>query len=373
MDEPLVLRAQSNLHKKLAQFEKLVKISVTLNSTLDLDQLIKFIISSAAELLECEAVSILLYSPEKDCLYFTDSSTSDVRRLAETYVPLQGSLAGLIFLENKHIISNKVERDPRHFPLPAQNVNFKTRSLLGVPMRTHEQVTGVLEALNKKKGSFNQTDLEILLVIASLAAVAIQNAKLLKDLQEAYNSTLEGWSSALDLRDKDTHGHALRVAEMTLNLAIEMGIGPEQLSVFRQGALLHDIGKMGVPDNILLKPGPLTEAEWEIMRQHPAYAYQLLSPISYLRPALEIPYCHHEKWDGTGYPRGLIGLGIPLPARIFAVIDVWDALSSNRPYREAWPDKKVQEYLQSQAGISFDPQVVDAFIRLVTGIAVNPP
>jgi HD-GYP domain-containing protein (c-di-GMP phosphodiesterase class II) len=358
-------RPPGKLRKKLAQFERLADISVTLNSTIDLDKLINFIISSAAELLECEAVSILLYSQEKSSLYFAESSELDVTKLSETFVPIQGSLAGLIFLENKPLILNDVQHNPRHYSLAAQHVKFQTQSLLGVPMRSRDQITGVMEALNKKEGIFTQGDLEILLVIASQAAVAIQNAKLLKDIQDAYNSTLEGWSGALDLRDKETQGHSTRVAKMTVDLAEEMGISPALLPIYRQGALLHDIGKVGVPDNILLKPGPLTDAEREIMHQHPINAYNLLAPIAYLRPALDIPYCHHEKWDGTGYPQRLKGEQIPLPARIFSVVDVWDALSSTRPYRESWSKEKTQAYILSESGISFDPDIVQAFIRLL--------
>lgn len=364
MVESKDLKSHGKLHKKLAQFEKLAHISVTLNSTIDLDALMKIIISSAAELLECEAVSLLLYSPEKSSLYFAESSLSDVKKLAETNVPLQGSLAGVIFLENKPLILNSVEHDPRHFSYAARQVNFHTHSLLGVPMRFQDKNIGVLEALNKKQGFFTQDDLDILLVVASQAAVAIQNANLVKDLQDAYNSTLEGWSSALDLRDKETSGHSLRVADMMVSLASEMGISAEKFAVFRQGALLHDIGKMGIPDNILLKPGPLTEAEWEIMRQHPHNAYKLLAPIAYLQPALDIPYCHHEKWDGTGYPRGLHGENIPLAARLFAIIDVWDALCSDRPYRAAMPEPIVMSYIKNEAGKHFDPALVDVFVGL---------
>jgi putative nucleotidyltransferase with HDIG domain len=364
--EPKVPGSRRNLHKKLAQLEKLAVISVTLNSTIDLDRLVKFIITSAAELLDCEAVSMLLYNYEKASLYFAESSTPDVKKLAETFVPLEGSLAGVIFTENKPLILNHVERDPRHYSSAARHVNFKTHSLLGVPMRFQDQIIGVLEALNKrKKRIFSQDDLEILQVIASQAAVAIQNAKLVRDLQDAYNSTLEGWSSALDLRDQETSGHSLRVAEMTINLAREMGITADLLPVFRQGALLHDIGKMGIPDNILLKPGPLTDAEWIIMRQHPDKAYKLLFPIAYLRPALDIPYCHHERWDGKGYPRGLQGEQIPLSARIFTVVDVWDALCSDRPYRETWSREKSQAYILNESGKAFDPAVVQAFLHLI--------
>ena len=152
---------------------------------------------------------------------------------------------------------------------------------------------------------------------------------------------------------------------MTLRLARALGMKEEELVHVRRGALLHDIGKMGVPDGILLKPGSLTPEEWEIMRRHPQYAYEMLSPIAYLRLALDIPYCHHEKWDGTGYPRGLKGEQIPLAARIFAVVDVWDALGSDRPYRPAWPPEKLYAYLKEEAGKHFDPRVVEVFLKIL--------
>lgn len=184
------------------------------------------------------------------------------------------------------------------------------------------------------------------------------------ELNKAYDSTLEGWAIALELRDAETKGHSQRVTDITLRLARKIGIKEDELVNAYRGALLHDIGKMGIPDSILLKPGPLNDEEWEIMHQHPVYAYRLLSPIDYLRPALDIPYCHHEKWDGTGYPRGLKGEQIPLVARIFTVVDVWDALSSYRPYRPALPEEQVYIYLQEQVGISFDPEMVDVFLLL---------
>ena len=180
-----------------------------------------------------------------------------------------------------------------------------------------------------------------------------------------YDVTLEGLSRALDLRDKETEGHSQRVTELAVRLAEAMGLPKKQLTYVRWGALLHDIGKMGIPDAILLKPARLTEDEWEIMRRHPVYAYELLSPIPYLRLLLDIPYCHHEKWDGTGYPRGLKGENIPLTARIFAIADVWDALRSDRPYRPAWPAHKAREYIKEQSNKHFDPHVVDAFLSLV--------
>ena len=185
-----------------------------------------------------------------------------------------------------------------------------------------------------------------------------------RELSFAYEATIEGWSRALDLRDHETEGHTQRVTEMALKLADIMGLSDAEKADLRRGALLHDIGKMGVPDSILHKPGTLTEHEWQVMRQHPSYAYQMLSPISYLRRALDISYCHHEKWDGTGYPNGLKGNEIPLAARLFAVVDVFDALTSDRPYRKAWSNEETYAFIQSQSGKHFDPQVVQALLKL---------
>ncbi len=185
-----------------------------------------------------------------------------------------------------------------------------------------------------------------------------------EDLTLACDTSLAGWSRALELRDRNTDGHSQRVAEMTLKLARVMDIPEEELVHIRRGALLHDIGKMGIPDSILCKPGPLTEEEWAIMRKHPLYAHEILSPIAYLRPALDIPYYHHEHWDGSGYPHGLQGEEIPLAARIFAVVDVWDALCSHRPYSHGWSTEAVREHIQSLAGTQLDPKVVEVFLDL---------
>ncbi|HZJ10120.1 MAG TPA: HD-GYP domain-containing protein, partial [Trueperaceae bacterium] len=176
--------------------------------------------------------------------------------------------------------------------------------------------------------------------------------------------TIEGWANALDLKDEDTAGHSKRVTEMTVKLARRLGVGADDLVHIQRGALLHDIGKMGIPDEILLKRGPLTAHEFDVMKQHPVYAYELLSPIEFLRPAIDIPYCHHERWDGTGYPRGLKGDQIPMSARIFAVVDVYDALTSDRPYRDAWTPKAARAHIRSGAGSHFDPAVSSAFFEL---------
>ena len=182
----------------------------------------------------------------------------------------------------------------------------------------------------------------------------------------AYDATIEGWSKALDLRDKETEGHTQRVTQLTASLAKMMGFKDSEILQINRGALLHDIGKMSIPDRILLKPGPLTDDEWTIMRAHPSIAYEMLSPIKYLQLSLDIPFCHHEKWNGTGYPRGLKGDKIPLSARLFAVVDVWDALTSDRPYRSAWTPGKALEYIRSEAGSHFDPDVLKHFLKLMS-------
>ena len=185
------------------------------------------------------------------------------------------------------------------------------------------------------------------------------------ELRTAYDATIEGWSLAMDLRDKETEGHTQRVTDLTLKLAEAAEINPEELVHIRRGALLHDMGKLGIPDAILNKPGKLNDEEWELMHRHPQMVYDMLHPIEYLHPALDIPYCHNEKWDGTGYPRKLKGEEIPLAARIFAIVDVWDALTSDRPYRKALQQEDALKYLRDQSGIHFDPQVVDLFFKII--------
>lgn len=244
-----------------------------------------------------------------------------------------------------HLETVLVRMDGRRFPVELDLGQFEWDDRPAVQI--------IVRDISERK----QTETQIQMLLESLQ---FSN----NELVLAYEITLEGWSRALDLRDKETEGHTQRVTDMSVRLARAMGLSEEELIHIRRGALLHDIGKMGIPDSILLKPGPLTEEEWVIMRKHPGYAYDLLAPITFLHPALAIPYCHHEKWDGSGYPRGLKGTEIPQAARIFAVVDVWDALCSDRPYRPRWPEGRVYEHIRALAGSHFDPQVVDAFLAL---------
>lgn len=252
---------------------------------------------------------------------------------------------------------------------------------LGIPIVENGKSLGVLELYSITP--FNTTkDWKLhLKFIRSLTANTIQRKMLMEErertateLEVAYSETLEAWVRALEIRDQYTAGHTQRALEMTLRLASKVGVPDEMLVHITRGVLLHDIGKLAVSDNILRKTGPLDNKEWQAMREHPQFAYKLLKPIQYLRPALDIPYCHHERWDGSGYPRGLKGDNIPFSARIFSVVDVWDALTTDRPYRKAWSKQEAATYIESKAGKEFDPKIVEEFIEMVnTDLSATQP
>jgi putative nucleotidyltransferase with HDIG domain len=255
-----------------------------------------------------------------------------------------------------------------------ENFGFvNTKGWMGVPLIEQGEVFGILTVDSKSPGAYNDWDAKLIQIFANNAAAVIAKSRLFENLQkineeltQSYDSTIEGWARTMELRDQETQGHSERVTEMTLKLARALGMSKEELIHVRRGAVLHDVGKIGIPDSILQKPGKLNEEEWEIMRQHPTLAYNVLSSSNFLKKALDIPYCHHEKWDGSGYPRALKGDDIPLTARAFAIVDVYDALRSDRPYREAWSQEKTLIYITEQSGTHFDPEVVDTFLELIT-------
>jgi putative nucleotidyltransferase with HDIG domain len=225
--------------------------------------------------------------------------------------------------------------------------------------------------LNIVGSNLTEQDVPTMQAFANQIAVALENTRLVKELQSAnekleaaYQRTLEGWVQALDLRDNETEGHTLRTAEFTVRLARMMDVAERDIPHIRRGALLHDIGKMAIPDNVLRKPAALTAEEWQVMKQHPQTAYEWLSHIDYLKPAIDIPHCHHEHWDGGGYVQGLAGEQIPFWARIFTVVDVWDAMRSDRPYRKALPLDETFAYIRQESGKLFDPRVVNAFFDM---------
>jgi putative nucleotidyltransferase with HDIG domain len=359
--------------QRLQHITALRKIDQSITSSSSLYISLGIVLNQVVEQLRVDAAAVWLFNPASNMLEYSVGRGFHSKTYEQEEKPLRlgEGYAGRAALELCTIhISNLAEQEdnPR---LKQALANEAFVRYYAVPLIAKEGIKGVMEIFQRTPLEPDEEWLGFLDTLAGQAAIAIDNATLFenlqtsnKDLMEAYDTTLEGWSAALDLRDKETEGHTQRVTKMTVRLAESMGFNQQQLLHVRRGALLHDIGKMGVPDRILLKPGKLTDEEWEIMRKHPVYAYQLLKPITYLGSALDIPYCHHEKWDGTGYPRGLTGEEIPLAARIFSVIDIYDALTSDRPYREAWTIEKTSSYIRELSGTHLDPQVVEAFLKM---------
>lgn len=343
-------------------------ISSSLDMRISLDVLLREVLSQ----LEVDAAAVLLLNQSTQMLEFVAGKGFRSPRIRQSRVRLGEGCAGQAGI-NRQMVHIPNLTDAGAGFTRAELLSFdEFVEYLAVPLIAKGVLKGVLEIYHRTPLNLNPEWKGYLETLSGQAAIAIDNAQLFEGMQKlnqelimAYDATIAGWSRAMDLRDEETEGHTQRVTELTLKLAEKFEIDQQEQVQIRRGALLHDIGKLGVPDNILLKPGKLTEDEWEIMRQHPRYAYEMLMPIAYLRPALDIPYCHHEKWDGSGYPRGLKGEQIPLAARIFAVIDVWDALTSDRPYRSAWSPEKALEYIKEQSGHHFDPEVVSVFIKTI--------
>lgn len=355
----------------LRQVQALRDIDVAITSSLDLRLTLSVFLDKVTSELQVDAASVLLFNSAAQTFDFAANRGFRTTALHDTHLRLGEGHAGRAALQRRLVSVPDLTRDPGPFVRDPLLAEERFVAYYAVPLIAKGAVKGVLELFHRRPLTPDGVWSEFLGTLAGQGAIAIDSAGLFADLQTAnaelsvaYDRTLEGWSRALDLRDEGTEGHTLRVTELTLQLARALHVAESDLVHIRRGALLHDIGKMGVPDSVLFKHEPLTEKEWEIMRRHPVYAYDLLSPIDYLRPALDIPYCHHEKWDGTGYPRKLQGDQIPLAARIFAVLDVWDALRSDRPYRPAWSEAQAREYIREQAGIHFDPRVVEAFLAL---------
>jgi len=362
------LREQTE--QRLQHLMALRTVDMAITASLDLHVTLNVILDQIIAQLHVDAAAVLLLDPYTLTLTYAASRGFHTRAIERSTLRLGEGIAGRAALERCTIYIPHLAEDQTAYARARLLADEAFRARCSVPLIAKGQVKGVLDIFHRAPLSPDPEWLEFLETLAGQAAIAIDNATMFDrlqrshaDLTRAYDSTLEGWIKALDLRTRETEGHTERVTGMSLQLAQAMGVTGTELAHMRRGALLHDVGKMAIPDSILLKPGPLTPDEWAIVRRHPVYAYELLSPIDYLRPALSIPYCHHEKWDGSGYPRGLAGEQIPLAARLFAVVDVWDALTSDRPYRQAWPQAKALAYIREQAGQHFDPQVVQAFLQ----------
>jgi PAS domain S-box-containing protein/putative nucleotidyltransferase with HDIG domain len=368
--------AEKKIQRHLEHLAALVEIDRAINFSFDLNLSLTTLLTHVIVQLGVDAADVLMLSPTSQTLEYMAGCGFHTKTIEHSRLRLGDGYAGRAAQERTivHIPDVAEEHDSFLHGRPLSDEGFV--SYYGVPLIAKGQIKGVLEIYQRTRFTAQEEWLDFLKALASKAAIAIDNSTLFDKLQRsntelalAYDATIEGWSRALELRDNETEGHSQRVAELTVKLARLFGLGEEELVQIRWGALLHDIGKMGIPDGILLKKDSLTEEEWAVMRKHPTFAYEMLAPIRYLRAALEIPYSHHEKWDGTGYPLGLKGEQIPLAARIFALVDVWDALSSNRYYHTSWPEEKVLDHIRSLAGTHLDPHVVKVCLEsgILTG------
>jgi len=361
---------EDEVQRQLERLNALRAIDMAITASMDLNVTLAVLLDQVVSQLNVDAADILLVNEYTQRLQFVVSRGFRTTALKDVELALGEGTAG------------KSALDRRTIALPAfENSNIFTRqnmieaeefvSYYCTPLISKGRVTGVLEVYSRTPMNAGPDWIAFFETLAGQAAIAVDNAQLFENLQEsnldlvlAYDSTLEGWARALDLRDGVTQGHSRRVTEMAERMARQVGIRDADLINVRRGALLHDIGKMGIPDAILHKKGPLTDAEWAIMKKHPVYAWELLHPIEFLRPALEIPCAHHEHWDGSGYPRGLAGKDIPLAARIFAIVDVWDALRSDRPYSKSWTEAEARNQIRDIAGSHLDPELVEIFLGM---------
>jgi putative nucleotidyltransferase with HDIG domain len=366
--------------RRLRYVQALRDIDVAITSSLELSITLNIVLEQVTTQLETDTAAILLLNPHLQTLNFAAGRGFRTNAIQRTRLRLGESYAGRAALERKTICIPDLKGDPLEPNLSANIPGENFAAYFGTPLLAKGQIKGVLEIFHRTPLQPDDEWLSFFEMLARQAAIAIDNASLFAELQRsntdlimAYDATIEGWSRALDLRDRETEGHTQRVTLLTEQLAMRLGVSDAQLVHIRRGALLHDIGKMGVPDSILHKNTDLSEEEWQIMRQHPKYAFELLLPVNYLQPALDIPYNHHERWDGQGYPRQLKGEQIPLAARIFAVVDVWDALTSDRPYHPAWAEDDAMEYLRAHSGTRFDPRVVAEFTKMMSELPAEEP
>lgn len=363
---------ESQLNRQIQYLRALRTIDLTISGSMDIRTILQVVLKEAMDQLHMSAAVILTYDPSLNLLKFAAGRGLQTNAIESTSLHLGMGYAGQAAFERRMIQVpelNPHRTDFLHLP-GFHKEDFK--SYYCVPLISKGMIQGVLESFHRNYFVPDNEWLDFFEALGGQAAIAIEGAKLFSDLQRsnlelnhAYDATLEGWSRALDLRDRDTEGHTRRVTDLTEQLALAMNIDKAERIDIRRGALLHDIGKLGIPDSILLKQGELTTEEWAIVRRHPILAFEMLKPITYLAKSLDIPYCHHERWDGQGYPRGLSGTQIPLAARIFAVVDVFDALTNDRPYRRAWSVQKALEYMEIESSKRFDPTVLNVFLQII--------
>jgi len=371
-DTTEIRRADDQIQQQLKHMAALRAVDMAITASMDLPLTLRVLLEQVSAQLSVDAVSVLLLESDSQQLVYAAGQGFRTNAVREVRLSLGRGYSGQVAVQRKvlRVDDFSIHREGIFPPKWIKAERFV--AYIGVPLITKGEVQGVLEIFQRTQLTTDPAWMNFLESIANQAAIAIDNSRLLKDLQTAnteltmaYDATIEGWARALELRDGETEGHSHRVAGLTVALASHMGLRGEDLLHIRRGSLLHDIGKMAIPDSILKKQANLTDSDWEIMRKHPSYSVEMLSSIDFLRPALNIPQSHHEWWDGSGYPHHLKGEEIPLPARIFAVVDVWDALIYNRRYRKGWKRDKVIAHLKSLSGKQFDPRVVTEFLNFI--------
>lgn len=364
--------AELKIRRQLGRMAALRSIDLAIASSLDLNLTLSMFLSQVKAQLGIDAAAVLILNPENQTLEFSAGLGFHSLALQRISLRIGEGYAGTAAARREIVHKENLPRRTTDFLRFPSFSREAFAEYYAVPLLAKGRVLGVLEIFHRSAINADADWLDFLEMLGGQAAIAIDSAMLFHNVERsnaelmlAYDATIEGWSRALDLRDRDSEGHTQRVSELTVRLARRMGIDETSVIHMRRGAILHDIGKMSIPDHILFKAGPLDESEWQIMRQHPSTAAQLLTPIPYLSPALSIPHYHHEKWDGNGYPVGLRGDEIPLPARLFAIIDVYDALTSDRPYRKAWPRQEAINYIRAESGKHFDPHLTEIFLSLI--------
>lgn len=373
-------RAEEELRRHAMELETLAVATSALRTAQNVMDMVPILARQALRAVNGTYASIFLLDIETGEFVSRGWYTMDTphaRQRDESHLrhfPNSG-ITGRVATTGEIYMAEDIQNDPVILILDGEQERLKdVHGSVSLPLRAEDKIIGVMHIWSTEYRIFTDKEIRLLIALAETASNSIHRAILFEKTQEhaeelalAYDNTLAGWARALELRDEITEGHTRRVTELTLKLAYALNIPENEIVHIRRGALLHDIGKMGIPDSILHKPGPFTAQERMIMQQHTKYARDMLASISFLEPAIDIPYCHHEHWDGAGYPRGLKGEEIPLAARIFSVIDVWDALTSDRPYRRAWSQEKTRDYILERSGKQFDPKVVKAFFSSVMG------
>jgi HD-GYP domain-containing protein (c-di-GMP phosphodiesterase class II) len=351
--------------QQMENLRLMFEVAARVASTLDLKQLLPKIMQGATRVLNAEASSLMLVDEETGDLFFEVALGEKGEQVKTIRLKRGKGIAGWVLQHGKTLLVPDVDQDPRHAKEVPGAVGFLVKSILCSPLRQVDKIIGVVQVLNKLGPggpAFSEEDIPLFEAFADQAATAISQARAHQDLADLFNSTVRAFSATLDARDPYTHGHSERVTDFSVAIAEEIVLSEEDLHDLRLSALLHDVGKVGVPDAILLKSGKLSGEEFELMKQHPVIGYHIVKPVKQLKRSLDGIRYHHERIDGRGYPDGLKGDQIPLQGRIIAVADCFDAMTSTRSYRERFATNLAVDILIETKGTQHDPRLVDAFV-----------